>query len=445
MSLRGLAVLLLVLAVLAIALVRLRGPKEDEKAATEDAPLVAAFDEAKVRAIRTTCGETSFSLQKGLASGWRLVAPYAAEADPRETHTILAALSGARVRKVIAEATADPASFGLGPDACTVRLELEGDAAGRTVALGRSSPVGYERYAKDAKGRIVFADGSLYTAIAKAPDALEERRLLPLDPESVVRLSIERPDGTVVLARVGEGWRMEAPVRDTADAFEADRAVRAATSLEMERGTKATPPTVTPRERRIALRANGMTALVAAAGVEGKRLAWREGTGSAGLVPASGIADFDRPAAAFRDRLVLGFSSPDVRRVAITRGGTSLTIARASEAAPWTARQGSEPEAPADGARVTALIERLRSVRATSVEDGAPPSPPTGTLEVSGEKAQLGRASWGPLPPAGGEESLWVTTPARAGTYFRVPASAFGPIPQGLRDLAPSSSPSTSP
>jgi hypothetical protein len=443
-SLRGLAVLLLVLAVLAIALVRLRGPKEDQKAAAEDAPLVAAFDEAKVRAIRTTCGETSYSLQKGLASGWRLVAPYAAEADPREAHTILAALSGARVRKVIAGATGDAAAFGLGTDACTVRLELDGDAGGRTVALGRSSPVGYERYAKDTEGRVVFADGSLYTAIAKAPDALEERRLLPLDPASVARLEIERPGGTVVLAREGDGWRMEAPVRDAADAFEAEHAVRAATSLELERGTRATPPVATPRERRIALRAGGMTALVAAAGVGGKRVAWREGAASAGLVPESGIADFDRPAPAFRDRQVLGFSSPDVRRVVITRGATSLTLARASEAAPWTVRQGSEPETPADGARVTALIERLRSVRAASVEDAAPPSPATGTLVVSGEKGELGRASWGSLPPASGEESVWVTTPRR-GTTFRVPASAFGPIPQGPRDLAPSPSPSPSP
>jgi hypothetical protein len=187
-----------------------------------------------------------------------------------------------------------------------------------------------------------------------------------------------------------------------------------------------------------------MTALVAAAGVGGKRVAWREGAASAGLVPESGIADFDRPAPAFRDRQVLGFSSPDVRRVVITRGATSLTLARASEAAPWTVRQGSEPETPADGARVTALIERLRSVRAASVEDAAPPSPATGTLVVSGEKGELGRASWGSLPPASGEESVWVTTPRR-GTTFRVPASAFGPIPQGPRDLAPSPSPSPSP
>ncbi|HVQ35863.1 MAG TPA: DUF4340 domain-containing protein [Candidatus Bathyarchaeia archaeon] len=445
MSLRGLAVLLLVLAALAIALVRLRGPQDDEKAPAEDAPLVAAFDEAKVRAIRTSCGESSYTLQRGLASGWRLTAPYAAEADPREVHAMLAALGAARRGKVIAPATADAAAFGLGADACTVRLDLEGDASGRTLALGQSSPVGYERYAKDATGRVVFADGSLHTAIAKAPDALEERRLLPLDPASVTRLEIERPDGTIVLVRAGDGWRMEAPVRDTADAFASDRAVRAATSIERERGTTATPPVAPPRERRIALHASGLTAFVAAAGVGAKRVAWREGSASAGLVPESAIADFDRPAAAFRDRLVLDFSSPEVRRVVITRGGTSLTLARASEAAGWTVRQGSEPETPADGARANALLDRLRGVRASAVEDGAPPSAATGTIVVSGEKGDLGSASWGPLPPGGGEESVWVTVPARAGTYFRVPASSFGPIPQSRGELAPAPSPSPSP
>jgi hypothetical protein len=139
-SLRGLAVLLLVLGLLAVAVVRLRGPKEEEKPAAPDTPVLAAFDEAKVRAVRTACGETSYELRSGPASGWRLAAPYAAEADPREVKTMLSALHDARVRKVISSTSTGDAAFGLGQDACTVRLEIEGDAAGRTLTIGRGSP-----------------------------------------------------------------------------------------------------------------------------------------------------------------------------------------------------------------------------------------------------------------------------------------------------------------
>ena len=442
MSLRGLAVLLLVLAVLAIALFRLRGPEEESKPAVPDVPVLAGFDEAKVSAIRTACGATSYELRRGPASGWRLTGPYAAEADPREIHTLLTALGEAKVRKVIASAGGEDAAFGLGGDACTIHLDVEGDSAGRTLALGRSSPVGYERYARAPDRRVVFVDGSLYTAVAKAPDALEERRLIPLEPAAVSRLEIERPDGRIVLARAGEGWRLEEPVRDAADTFQTDRAVRAATALELERGTKAPPPQATLRERRIVLRVPGITAFVADKGVEGKRLAWREGAAAAGLVRETDLADVDRPAAALRDRQVLGFSSPDVRRIVVTRGSTVLTAARASEEAPWTVREGSAAEAPADAARVGALLDRLRSVRATAVEDGTPPGAATGTVVVTGDKGELARAAWGSLAPGEGEESVWVTTPGRAGAYFRVPASAFGPIPARRSDLLPQASPS---
>ena len=42
------------------------------------------------------------------------------------------------------------------------------------------------------------------------------------------------------------------------------------------------------------------------------------------------------------------------------------------------------------------------------------------------------------IPPRDGEESVWVTTPGRAGVFFRVLASAFGPIPTVRKDLAAS-------
>ena len=46
---------------------------------------------------------------------------------------------------------------------------------------------------------------------------------------------------------------------------------------------------------------------------------------------------------------------------------------------------------------------------------------------------ELARLTWGPLPPDAGTEgeSLWVTTPARPGVWFRVAATALGPVPEG--------------
>jgi hypothetical protein len=271
--------------------------------------------------------------------------------------------------------------------------------------------------------------------VARPADAFRERRLLPLDPQGVSRLTIERPAGRVVLARVDGVWRLEEPVRDAADRFEAERAVEAATSLQIEHEEAPERPLHASRDRRIAVTADALTAYVADAGVGGKRLAWREHGDTIGLVGESALADLDRPAAAFRDRQVMSFSSPDALRVVVTRGATSLTLSRASEKDPWTGQDGAEAPGEVDGARVTALLDRLRGVRALAVEDGAPPTAPTGTLAVSGEAGDLARASWGPLPPRDAEEAVWVTIPGREGTYFRVLASSFGPVPSGRKDL----------
>ena len=435
MSLRGLLLLFVLLALVAAALVFWRGPKEETKTPVDEAPLIAAFDEGSVRSITTGCDDASYLLRRTATGGWTLGAPQPTEADPREVHTLLEALRGARVRKVIAERGVDASAFGLDPETCTVRLEIQGDAAGRTLTIGHTSPVGYERYARGADGRVVFIDGTLYTALARPADTFRERRLLPLDPQGVSRLTIERPAGRVVLAREEGVWRLEEPVRDAADRFETERAVDAATSLQIEHEEAPERPPHASRERRIVVTADALTAYVAAAGVGGKRLAWREHGDTIGLVAESALADLDRPAAAFRDRQVLSFSSPDARRVVVTRGAMSLTLSRASEKDPWTGQDGAETPGEVDGARVTALLDRLRGVRALGVEDGAPPTAPTGTLAVSGEAGDLARASWGPLPPRDAEEAVWVTTPGREGTYFRVLASSFGPVPSGRKDL----------
>ena len=435
MSLRGLVLLLVLLALVAVALIYWRGPKEETPPPVEEAPLVAEFVEGSVRSIQAACDDASYLLRRTATGGWTLGVPESAEADPREVRTLLEALRGARVRKVIAGSGADASAFGLGPGSCTVRLEIEGDAAGRTLTIGHTSPVGYERYARGADGRVVFVDGSLYTAVARPRDAFRERRLLPLDPQGVSRLTIDRPAGRVVLARRDGVWHLEEPVRDAADRFEAERAVETATSLQFEREQAPERPLNASRDKRIAVRADALTAYVAAAGVGGKRLAWREHGDTIGLVAESALADLDRPAAAFRDRQVLSFSSPDARRVVVTRGASSLTLSRASEKDPWTGQEGAEAPGEVDGARVAALLDRLRGVRALEVEDGAPPTAPTGTLAVSGEAGELARASWGPLPPRDGQEAVWVTTPGRDGVFFRVLASAFGPVPSGKKDL----------
>jgi len=197
-------------------------------------------------------------------------------------------------------------------------------------------------------------------------------------------------------------------------------------------------------DRRIAIaitssgRPAPRVAFVAARGINGKRLGWRDGGSFTGLVEDAAARELERSADAFRDPRVASFSSPDVRRVSIERGGSVLRIERAGLGSPWAGSEGSTPFA-VDGSRIDALLDRLRDLTGVGVEAGEPKSPPTGTIVVTGDKVDLARLTWGPLAPATdrGGESVWLTTPARPGALFRVEAVAFGPIPAKPTDLAP--------
>lgn len=444
MSLRGLLVLTGLLAAAVFVLLRLGHGTAPGNAAAPQAPLVTAFAEEGVREIDLACGGTAVTLGRETSRSWQIKRPFEAEADPRRVHEVIAALQDARVLKVIAGAAADPAAFGLSPAACTVRLGFETGTSALTLRLGRNSPVGSERYASADDARVVFTDGSLYGVVARSAEAFREKRLIPVDPEAITRIAVDRPDGRLVVQRVAGAWQVEAPRDDAASSGACAGLARAVASMELtSSGAVGAPRNAHPaRCLRLEVTERGgntpFVAFVAAAGIDGKRLGWREGRGLAGLVEESAARELQLPWDSFRDARIMSFSSPDVRRLTVVRGGTTLRIAREGETSPWTGSEGSAPFA-VEASRVEDLLDKLQGLTGAGFEPDAPGTQATGTIALEGERGALARLTWGPLGPSSGSDvsSLWVTTPARPGVVFRVEASGFGPVPAKAADLAP--------
>ena len=452
-SLRGLIALLLVLGALIAAVVYLK-PKPKPAAPSEDAPLVAPLAEDKLERIEIACGETRATLARASGS-WRLSSPFEAEADPRAVHTLVAAIQEARVRKPIADAPQDLSPFGLSPPACTVTYALAGEPNPRTLVIGRASPLGTERYAKDPSGRVVLTDGSLYTGVDRPPEALREKRLFPVDSESVTRILLEGPGGSFDVRREKDAWRLAAPIADRAAGEVCARLARDLTGLELHALESTPAPKVVQADRRIriVLEAGPGTApreaFVATAGVQGKRVAWRGGSAPfAGLIDESAASALSRRWETLRDPTLTSFSSPDVVELVIDRQGATLTLRRAPAATAWTVAAGASAPVAADGEKVDALLERLRDLRGSEFLPTAPSGAPSGSLVVRSASADLARLTWGPLPPVAGQpESIWVAAAARPGAWVRLDASRFGPLPKTAAEMAPqpSSSPSPSP
>jgi len=366
--------------------------------------------------------------------------PFEAEADPRRVDDIIAGLQDARVVKEVTGADADLASFGLAPPVCRVELSVGQEPAPRVLRLGRASPVGADRYAVDPSGRVVLSDGSLFGLFSRDAEALRERRLVPLAAESVTRIAIERPAGKLVLEAKDGTWTIVAPIRDAASSSACRDLARAVVSIELDDAHPTAAPIASRPDRRIAIEvgasgaSTNIVAYVATAGIEGKRVGWRDGGGLTGLLQESAARELEHAPDAYRDKRVTDFSTPDALWVTVERPGHALRVERAAEGAAWSGRDGDATFVP-DAARVEALLARLRTLTATGF-DAADGAPATGTIGVGGAAGELARLTWGPAPQGADAdgETLRVTTPARPGVVFRVRAADLGPIPAAPAD-----------
>ena len=438
-SLRALAVLVLLLAGVVGLLVWL-GREPQKPPATAPAASLIAFQEDGIRSIAAACPPGTWTLRRDALSGWRVAEPFDAEADPRRVRAVLSALSDATAVRTVAEPGADTAAFGLAPTLCTVQLTVSSDPTSQVLRLGRASPVGSERYALAPDGKVVLVNGSLFDTLSREAESFRERRLFPVEAASLTRIAIDRPGGRLELISENGAWRVVAPVPDAAAATACDSLARAIAGIELGEAGGTKPPIVSRAARRIRVELTSgheapRVGFVAAAGIAGTRIAWREGGSPIGLVAESVAKELEQATETFRSKHIATFATQDVRWVAVERGGTSLRVERASDGAAWSGRSGARAFS-VDAARVEDFLTRLRQLTAVGFEPVRQSRGATGSIVVGGSSGELCRMAWGPLAPSAGDaaESVWVETPARPDAVFRVLATELGPIPGNPSD-----------
>jgi hypothetical protein len=143
---------------------------------------------------------------------------------------------------------------------------------------------------------------------------------------------------------------------------------RAIAAIELETVGVAGAAVEARADRRISIAVTAgsgapRAAYVAAAGIDGKRLGWRDGGSLLGLFKEAEARELEQGADAFRSKRILALSSPDVTSIAVERAGVRLSAERSSQEAPWSGRAGSVAF-PVDGTRVDAMIDRLRQLTA---------------------------------------------------------------------------------
>ncbi|HEX2385463.1 MAG TPA: DUF4340 domain-containing protein [Candidatus Binatia bacterium] len=158
---------------------------------------------------------------------WKLAAPLQAAADDAAVGGLLTTLSSAAVKRTVEKLPkeADLKNFGLEPPAVKVSITLKSGLTLPGITVGTKTPLGDSTYAqRSADPAVYLVDGSLGDALAREPEELRDRSVLPLPQEPLARLEINTGGKPIVLARDDKDqWKIEVPIQAPANAQAVNR------------------------------------------------------------------------------------------------------------------------------------------------------------------------------------------------------------------------------
>src|SRR6185503_3680019 len=140
----------------------------------------------------------------------------------------------------------------------------------------------------------------------------------------------------------------------------------------------------------------------------------------------------------------MGAEPRDVLKLTLSGAGEELIATRKDADAGWTYAVGSAPPQAVAGRTLDDFLDRLRWLRAESLEaDAAPAAPAARTVVLSGAAGELGRIDFLEDPsapatasaPAAPERLLSVRSTWRSGLRLALRSEAVGLVPRA-KDLA---------
>ena len=179
-----------------------------------DKQLLAFEDDDVQRVEIAKPGSPAIVLVRQSTGSWT-IEPGALPADATDVRSYLASLRTTRATDFPDDAPADLAKYGLDQPRLTVTVASGRDGATtQQLLVGAEATSGQTKqtYVKRASSPTVFAVGEwTFRSLDKDAAALRDKTVLPIDPEQVGRIVIERTEGTgATLVRAASGdWTLD--------------------------------------------------------------------------------------------------------------------------------------------------------------------------------------------------------------------------------------------
>ncbi len=142
------------------------------------------------------------------AGGWRLVKPVHAAADSVKVEEFLKRVLGLRILEYAADDSGDLGAYGIAEGQNEVSLFADGSERHQTLRLG-IDPAGTLFGQFTARDSVYRMPAGTMEILQTTPDALRDRKLLPLNLDIVDLIRIRAPGREFAIRRNGEGWELQ--------------------------------------------------------------------------------------------------------------------------------------------------------------------------------------------------------------------------------------------
>ena len=317
---------------------------------------------------------------KRAGDGWEMLEPIKTRASAGAVNETVTGLATARVDREIDPNPAKPADFGLDPPETMVTLEVKGQAAPLTLAVGGKNPTGVWVYAREGSKPAVVVIGESVSRDVNRPVAeFRDKTLFAFDRRNVSAVDLDLDGSKMSLeAEDGGKWRIArpGPFRGDADLITDMLDKLASASVKEFLGIPKSPAEYgLDKPSRVTLwlgkdkDRTSKTLLLGKVDAAKKGVyVQRQGEPEVLLAPSETWDKLPKTVAAARDKVIFTYAYDKVARVEIDSTAGTVTLQR--DGINWniTAPEGLK----ADTGAVNGLLWRIRDLRASGFLDESP-------------------------------------------------------------------------
>jgi hypothetical protein len=317
---------------------------------------------------------------KRAGDGWEMLEPVKTRANSGAVNETVTGLATVRVDREIDANPSKPSDFGLEPPEAFVTLEVRGQDAPLTLALGGKNPTGVWVYAREGSKPAVVAIGDSISRDVTRPVAeFRDKVLFAFDRRNVSAVDLDL-DGSKMTLEAEEGgkWRIAkpGPFRGDADMITEMLDKLASVTVKEFLGSAKTPAAYgLDKPSRVTLwlgqdkDRTSKTLLLGKVDAAKKGVyVQRQGEQEVLLAPSETWDKLPKTVAAARDKMVFSYAYDKVNRVELESAAGTVKLER--NGINWNI---TAPEAlKADSGAVNGLLWRIRDLRASGFLEESP-------------------------------------------------------------------------